>query len=159
MEENRKVELNLENEIKEEQTNVDEVLIGNQTDAAAIVPKKKSVFLIVWQVIVALLFISVTAFLTVLFLDVINAPPPDKNTIDGRGIGLAVFLIFFVPAIGGIGYIANVVTSIVGIVVSVMNREKGTCGIMPLIYFIVFTILPIITFIFWMIVPRFVSFS
>lgn len=158
MEENRKVELNLENEIKEEQTNVGEVLIDNQTDAAAIVPKKKSVFLIVWQVIVALLFISVTAFLTFLFLDVINAPPPDEGSIDGRGLGLAVFIILAV-IIGGIGYIANVVTSIVGIVVSVMNRKKGTCGIIPLIYFIVFTILPIITFIFWMIVPRFVSFS
>lgn len=137
MEEKRKDQLNFESET-----------------ITAITPKKKSVFLIVWQVIVALLFISVTAFLTFLFLDVINAPPPVKNTIDGRGLVIILAII-----IGGIGYLANVITSIIGVVVSVVSRKKETCGIIPLIYFIVFTILPIITFIFWMIVPRFVSFS
>lgn len=107
MEENRKDQLNFESET-----------------ITAITPKKKSVFLIVWQVIVALLFISVTAFLTFFFLDVINAPPPDEGSIDGRGFGLVGF-IFLAIIIGGIGYLANIITSIVGIVVSVMNREKG----------------------------------
>lgn len=126
--------------------------IGGVAEAMP-VQKKKNVAIIIFQIIAALIYLGVTVYLTVLLIDVLNTPPPQDGQIDGKGIAFAAYLIITI-IFGGIGYIIDIIISIVGLVVSSNQRKKGCCGVGTIIYFVAFVLLPIITFIVLIVLPR-----
>ncbi len=135
-----------------ENVNIKDVNVANENEnqvaeqAQPITPiKKKNTLLIVLQVIVAVLFVGLTAFLVGGLINEINTPPANtENTIDLSGLGLALYLIIVIILIGGAGYLLNTILSIVGLIISLSKRKDGV-GKGTIIYFIIFIALPIIT--------------
>ena len=136
MEENRETQNELE-QVKE-----NEVATANN----------KSTFLLVWKIVVAVLYVIITALLVWGLVDALiklNTPVPDGK-VNFNGLGFAIFLVIIVLVFGTIAYAINVITSIVGLVISrKKGADKGTK-----IYFIVFIFLPIITEILLFIIGR-----
>ncbi len=90
------------------------------------------------KIISALLYFLMTAFLTVILIDIILNPG------DLPGLGIALFLIIFVLIIGSIGYGITVILSIVGAILSAKRMPLGGRK-SNLIFFTVFSILPVVT--------------
>lgn len=148
MEENRNGDYTTNNI---EQTPIVQVNIN--TNVVEEKPKKRSVAVLVLQIITAVIYTLLTAYFVVLLIDVINTPPPQDGSFDSKGLALAAFLIITI-AIGGIGYIVNLIVSIAGIIVSANAKKKELVGIGRVIYFVIFTLLPIITFICFLLLPQ-----
>lgn len=151
MDENRKGEFEINFE-EQPQTYYESQISENETVIASPTAKKKNVFLIVWKIVVALIYVLVTAFIAYLLIDALNTPPPQQGQIDGRGFALAAFIILAI-IFGLIGYLANVITSIIGIIVSSSHKKQQKCGNGSIVYFVIFTFLPIISFFVWIILP------
>ena len=149
MEDNRN---GINNTDKVEQTPLVQVNITNNV-AAEEKPKKRPVAVLVLQIITAIIYTLLTGFFISMLIDVAGTPPAQDGSFDGKGLALAVFLIMLI-VFGGIGYIINLILSIVGIVVSSNAKKKELCGMGRVIYFVVFTLLPLITFIAFLIVPQ-----
>lgn len=115
--------------------------------------KKRAVAVTALQIITAVIYTFLTTYFMIMLIDVINTPPPQDGSFDGRGLALAAFLIITI-AIGGIGYIINLIVSIAGIVVSANAKKKDIVGMGSIIYFVIFTVLPIITFICFLLLPQ-----
>ena len=101
-------------------------------------PDKKPIKLTALKIITALLYGIVTAFLLVMF---INLTAEDG---EWAGLAYAVYLIVVVLYMGGVGNFITMVTSIVGIIISVKKRSKG-CSKKTTKFFVTFAILPVVT--------------
>lgn len=72
----------------------------------------------------------------------------DLNSAEGwEGLGIAIVLVL-VLALGGICLAASLVLSLVGLIISIVRKIKKRVTTGTLIYFIVFTVLPIVIFFF-----------
>ena len=111
---------NLENEVMQE----------NTCDT----PKKFTAL----KIITAILFALTTIWLVWGFIDVANSRPTDGSSADFSGLAIAVLIIY-----GTIGYIITFIASLVGTIVSAVNRKNGTPK-GTLIFFILIMVLTVI---------------
>lgn len=109
---------------------------------------KKTNRLIVLRVLTAVVFAIVTALLLWWYIDVLSTPvvsePTNGITINQRSLALAFFIVIGLIIVGGIGYVVNLGLAITGLIISSIKYKKQTTTIGTLIYFIVFTALPIL---------------
>ena len=87
------------------------------------------------KILSALLYGLVVAFILYIFLDAYS------SNSAWAGLGYAIGLIY-----GGFGLAGSLVPTIIGLVRSIIGVKKGYCEKPTLIYFIIFTALPFITF-------------
>ena len=103
-------------------------------------PERKRRFLALW-IIVGVLYLATTAFMLWTFVD---AKVSDSTAEIQLG-GLA--FIFTLIIYGSIGYLATMLSSIIGLILTCVKRPTTGLRKGQLIYFIAFTVLPIITWI------------
>ncbi len=90
----------------------------------------------VYKIIVAVIFAIVTILSSIMLVDIIS---------EGNGLGAAFgFVVWLVLAVIGFG--ASLLVSLIGTITSAIKKNQGLCDTKTLIYFIVFTVLPIIVF-------------
>lgn len=89
-----------------------------------------------YKIIVAVVFAIVTILSSIMLVDIISK---------GNGLGTAFgFIVWLILAIIGFG--ASVVVSLIGTITSAIKKNQGLCDTKTLVYFIVFTALPIVVF-------------
>ena len=90
----------------------------------------------VYQIIVAVIFAIVTILSSIMLADMIKT---------GKGVGTALtFIIWLILAI--IGFAVPMIMSLIGTITCAVKRKQGLCDTKTLVYFIVFTALPLIVF-------------
>ncbi len=90
----------------------------------------------VYKIVVAVVFAIVTILSSIMLGDIVG---------EGTGLGAAFgFVVWLVLAIIGFG--ASAIVSLIGAITSAIKKKQGVCDTKTLIYFIVFTALPIIVF-------------
>ncbi len=119
-----------------ENTNLENLNLENKEEQKN--PKKAKIVSTVLAVIVGLAFLAVTVILTFWIANTLSIAD-DK----ARGLSLAFFIVFGLLIVGVIGYIATLILSIVGLVISSVNVKNGLNKGYT-IYFIILTALPII---------------
>jgi len=88
------------------------------------------------KIIVTIIFAIVTVLSSIMLVDIISK---------GNGLGTAFgFIVWLILAI--IGFSASMIVSLIGTITSAIKRKQGLCDTKTLIYFIVFTALPIMVF-------------
>lgn len=126
----------------------------------AILENKKTKKFLALKIISAVIFSVVTALLVWWFLEVLSTPLVSESTngvtINERSLALAFFIVIGLIIVGGIGYSINLVLSITGIILSSINYKKRTTAKGSLIFFIIFTILPVLTEILFFLLTLFV---
>ena len=111
---------------------------------------KKSLAVLIFQIVTAVLFVVTTALMV---WSVVSGYVSDLNNESGwkfGKLGMALALIIY----GVSGYGATVITSIVGLVLSCTKKRKSITTKGQKIYFIVFIVLPIIAWLVTLIVIR-----
>lgn len=89
-----------------------------------------------YKIIVAIIFAIVTVLSSIMLVDIISK---------GNGLGTAVgFIVWLILAIIGFG--ASLIVSLIGTITSAIKKKQGLSNTKTLVYFIVFTALPIIVF-------------
>lgn len=89
-----------------------------------------------YKIIVAIIFAIVTVLSSIMLVDIIS---------NGNGLGTAVgFIVWLILAI--IGFSASLIVSLIGMITSAIKKKQGLSNTKTLVYFIVFTALPIVVF-------------
>lgn len=111
------------------------------------VKKKSGKYKALW-IITPILYSLVTLFLVYTLIDTVAGANPDT-----LGLSLALWLTIFLIIFGSFGYIGAMIPAIIGLILTIVRRPSGL-RVGQLIYFIIFTILPILSWIaFVVIVP------
>lgn len=101
--------------------------------------QKKKGELTALKVVSAILYALVTGFLLFEFFWILFT---EQSHV---GLGLAVYLVIILAAIGSIANAVPTILSLIGLIITVVKRKKGEFSISTLVYFIVFTALPYVT--------------
>lgn len=101
--------------------------------------QKKKGELTALKVVSAILYALVTGFLLFEFFWILFT---EQSNV---GLGLAVYLVIILAAIGSIANAVPTILSLIGLIITVVKRKKGEFSISTLVYFIVFTALPYVT--------------
>ncbi len=118
-----------------------------ETTAPTPAKKKSGKYKVLW-IITAILYALVTLFLAYTLYDTLVGADPDT-----KGLSLALWLTFIFIIFGTFGYIATMIPPIIGLILTIVRRPNGL-RVGQLIYFIIFTLLPVISwFAFFIIVP------
>ena len=89
-----------------------------------------------YKIIVAIIFAIVTVLSSIMLVDIISKV---------NGLGTAVgFIVWLILAI--IGFSTSMVVSLIGTITSAIKKKQGLINTKTLVYFIVFTALPIVVF-------------
>lgn len=118
----------------QELTAVEEQYVLQQPEEVLIKDSKKGRFLALW-IISPILFGLVTIFLLYGFIDILNAQNP--------GLSFVFWFTFIYIIFGAIGYILSMIPSVIGLFLTIFKRPNGL-RVGQLIYFIIFTVLPVI---------------
>lgn len=97
---------------------------------------------IILKILAALFYAAITAFILYGFIGGVLA----ASSPEARQASLAVFVIFFL-VYGGLLYIVPFLISLLGLIFSSRRVKAGECVRSTVIYFAVFTALPVITWI------------
>ena len=95
------------------------------------------------KIITAILYAVATAFITYLLI----------NGSTENGLALAVFLIVFL-VYGTLALSVPLISAIVGLIKSIFAYKNSNCTKATLIYFGVFTVLPVLTWVLFFFIPR-----
>ncbi len=98
--------------------------------------EKISKSVLAFQIITAVLFVIAAAFSIIFFIDVML----DPDGI-GKAIGLSLWIIFAFAAL-----LIPLIISIIGLIVAIVKKCNKKVGVWSIIYFIIFTVLPVITY-------------
>ncbi|MBO5067937.1 MAG: hypothetical protein J6C62_06005 [Clostridia bacterium] len=135
------------NENTQNERNDEQLETAIETTAPVPVKKKSGKYKALW-IITPILYSLVTLFLVYTLYDTVVGANPDT-----LGLSLALWLTLFLIIFGTFGYIAAMIPAIIGLILTIVRRPSGL-RVGQLIYFIVFTILPILSWIaFTVIVP------
>lgn len=104
--------------------------------------KQKSGKFLALRILAPIFFAITTAFLVYTFIDIIIDPGSNQ----GLSFALWYTLIFIIFGTGG--YIVSIIFPLIGMLLTLFRRPQGL-RVGQLIYFIIFTILPII---FWVLI-------
>ena len=89
-----------------------------------------------YKIIVAVIFAVITILSSIFLADALMS----EESL-GRGLGYVVWIILAIPA-----FAVSVITSLIGVILSVIKRKQGLCSGKTLTFFIVFSVLPVIVF-------------
>ena len=89
-----------------------------------------------YKIIVAVIFAIVLILSSILVVDILSG-----GESIGKAFGFVVWLVFAI-----IGFAVPMVMSLIGTILSAIKSKQGLCTIKTLVYFIVFSVLPIIAF-------------
>ena len=135
------------NENTQNERNDEQLETAIETTAPVPAKKKSGKYKVLW-IITPILYSLVTLFLVYTLYDTVVGANPDT-----LGLSLALWLTLFLIIFGTFGYIAAMIPPIIGLILTIVRRPNGL-RVGQLIYFIVFTILPILSWIaFTVIVP------
>ncbi len=95
----------------------------------------------VLKIITAIVFAITTIFFIYVYADVLNTPVNKPEDGLGKGIGIAVILV-----VGLLLYIPSIILAIIGLIITIISYIKKICSLGTMIYFIVFTLLPVMAF-------------
>lgn len=98
--------------------------------------ENKNIVLKVFKIITIILFAVAVAFSTTIMIEAINNP---SNL--GTAVGILVWVI-----IGAIALAIPLVSAIIGLIISIVKKVKAECGFGSVVFFIIFTVLPIATY-------------
>ncbi|MBQ7235911.1 MAG: hypothetical protein IJX03_01995 [Clostridia bacterium] len=90
----------------------------------------------VLKIITAVLYVVATAFVVWFMVDIATAP---ENL--GTAFAIIAWFAIAIPTLA-----VPLIVSLVGLILSAMNKKRSQCTLGSVIYFAVFTALPIITF-------------
>ena len=106
------------------------------------------------KVITAIMYSLVTLFLLITFFDTVFSAYPSEdlsqsanegvNIVLGKDFSIAMYIALVLIIIGGISYLITLIPTIIGFIISAVNIKKGVKK-SNMIYFLVFTLLPVIT--------------
>lgn len=99
---------------------------------------EKSVAVKIFQIITAVLYVLATAFIVFFTVDIVGQGQEES-------FGVAVALVVLIP-LGFIALIFPLVSAIIGLIISIVAKVRNNGGLGAVIYFIVFTVLPVATF-------------
>ncbi len=91
----------------------------------------------IYKVFVAIIFVIATIFCSIMLGQIIN---DEKNA--GTAFALIAWFALAIPT-----YAVSIITSLIGAISSLIKRKQGLCDSKTVIYFVIFTLLPIIAFI------------
>lgn len=100
--------------------------------------KTKSKALTALKIIWAILIVAITAFLVWGAVDTFIQESNNDGSF--QGLGIALYLIYFVMILGSIGYGVTVIIAIAGLIVSIVKKYKGSS-----VFFIFAIIIPVVT--------------
>lgn len=89
------------------------------------------------KIITAILFIIATAYSVWMLADIVA----DTKTNGWAGLGIIVWIIYAAIALA-----VPLVFALIGLISSIIKRSKALCTTGTLIYFIVFTVLPFVSY-------------
>lgn len=92
----------------------------------------------VFKIISAVIYGLITVFLLITFFDTVF------SNSENKGLSLAVYLAIILIAIGGIAYAVNMAVTLIGFIITALNIKNGIKK-SNLVYFLIFTVLPIFT--------------
>ena len=105
-----------------------------------------------FKIILTVLYIVITGFLLFAFIDALN------KTGEHVQLGIALTYAIVVILFGGIAYGVSLVLGLIGLIISAIGVKRNYSSIGTLVYFIVFTALPIVTYLLMIfIMPIFVD--
>ncbi len=104
---------------------------------------------LVLKILSGLFYALVTLFVLVLFVSTITE---QAGEIDLRALAFLLFLIYC-----GFGYIPGVAISLAGTILSAISLRKKKTTVGTLVYFIIFTVLPVITFLLFLLLVKFIK--
>ncbi len=104
--------------------------------------KDKKGKLLVLRVLAPILFGLTTAFLVYTFVDILIDPGSNQ------GLSFALWFALIFVIFGSGGYIASIIPPLIGVIITLVKRPQGL-RVGQLIYFIIFTALPIL---FWVLI-------
>ena len=88
------------------------------------------------KIVTAVLFAIATLFVVYLAIDIASSP---------QNIGTAFALVIWICLAIGILAVPMIV-SLVGMIIAIVNKKRSACTLGSVIYFIVFTALPVVVF-------------
>lgn len=88
------------------------------------------------KIVTAILFAVATLFVVYLAIDIASSP---------QNIGTAFALVVWICLAIGILAVPMIV-SLVGMILAIVNKKRSACTLGSVIYFIVFTVLPVVVF-------------
>ncbi len=88
------------------------------------------------KIVTAILFAVATLFVVYLAIDIASSP---------QNIGTAFALVIWICLAIGILAVPMIV-SLVGMILAIVNKKRSACTLGSVIYFIVFTVLPVVVF-------------
>ncbi len=91
------------------------------------------------KIISILLYVALLTFLLIEFIPILT-----ETDLSKQKLMLAFFIMFILVIFGGIGAIVGTVVSLIGLLLTIKNRQKGE-NKGQLIFFIVMTVLPLFT--------------
>jgi len=92
----------------------------------------------VFKIISAVIYGLITLFLLITFFDTVF------SNSENKGLSLAVYLAIILIAVGGIAYVVNMAVTLIGFIITAVNIKNGIKK-SNLVYFLIFTVLPIFT--------------
>ncbi len=90
----------------------------------------------VYKIIIAVIFAIITILSSIMLADVLIT---EQNI--GTAFALAVWLVLAIPA-----FSVSAVLSLIGVIITAIKKKQGLCTVKTLVYFIVFTVLPVVVF-------------
>ena len=89
-----------------------------------------------YKIVVAIILSLITVLSSIFMADVITT---EEGL--GKAVGFVLWLIFASPC-----FLVALILSLVGVILAIINKKKGLCENKTLLYFIIFTILPIVIY-------------
>ncbi len=89
-----------------------------------------------YKIVVTVVFAIVAILSSIFMADILMS---EENL--GKAIGFVVWLAIFSPS-----FAVSMALSLIGVIISAINKSKGLCSSGTLVYFLIFTLLPIVIF-------------
>lgn len=96
----------------------------------------KSKFIKIFQIITAILYAIATVLSVIIMVDILSQP---QNI--GTAFAVAIWIVFAAVALS-----IPLVFSIIGLIASIIKKSNAQCGTGAVVYFIIFSVLPILTY-------------
>ena len=89
-----------------------------------------------YKIVITVILAMVTVLSSIFMIDIITT---EEGL--GQAVGLVLWLVFGAPS-----FAVCMILSLIGVILSAINKNKRLCSAKTLIYFVIFTILPAFIF-------------
>ncbi|MBO7344569.1 MAG: hypothetical protein J6U92_01355 [Clostridia bacterium] len=89
-----------------------------------------------YKIVIAIILFLITVLSSIFMADIITT---EEGL--GKAVGFVLWLVFASPC-----FLAVLILSLIGVILAIVNKKKGLSENKTLLYFVIFTILPIVIY-------------